>query len=84
MSNMSYCQFENTLRDLAQCTNTVEQFMDANFTLSETVAGEKFEKDLSSHSERDAFNSLVGQCREFLQAYADLRGVAIDSLEDAR
>lgn len=38
MSNMSYCRFENTLRDLRDCDETLEE-IDGDFSqLSETEA----------------------------------------------
>lgn len=61
MANMSYCRFENTLRDLHDCAAALEQ----DPTLSKL-----------SESERQAARQLIAHCLLIADAYdgADLRG----------
>jgi len=55
MSNMSYCRFENTARDLQDCLDAIEN-------------GEI--NDLSSQYEVDALEELLDLCKEVV-AYKD-------------
>ena len=55
MSNMSYCRFENTARDLQDCLDAIE-------------SGEI--NDLSSQYEVDALEQLLDLCKEVV-AYKD-------------
>ena len=58
MSNMSYCQFENTSKDLEQCRETI----------SEMVYGET---EKLSKSELKFAKHLVESCYEILEILAD-------------
>ena len=49
---MSYCRFENTLRDLQDCVNAIE-------------SGDYNEDGIHGH-ELDAVQELLETCREFL------------------
>ena len=53
MANMSYCRFQNTLKDLVDCQDAIE-------------AGETI--DLSPE-ERSAMNQLVIVCREIANGH---------------
>jgi len=55
MSNMSYCRFENTARDLEDCLDAIQN-------------GEI--NDLSSQYEVDALEQLLDLCKEVV-AYKD-------------
>lgn len=59
MSNMSYCRFENTLRDLEDCIVAMNN--------ASTLA----DLDMSKYEER-AFNAMWNTCREFLAEHARL------------
>lgn len=61
MPNMSYCRFENTLDDLAEC-------VDAMLDVEE---GDKPTLSLNEHELR-AFHFLADQCRYYLELYAVL------------
>lgn len=54
MPNMSYCRFENTSADLADCITAMEEV--------ESVA----EMDLSEY-ELDALKRMERQCQEFFE-----------------
>jgi hypothetical protein len=56
MSNMSYCKFENTLDDLHDCFNTMEEAI-----LDDGMSVDEFEKSLSV-SERYSFHRMVKLC----------------------
>ncbi len=63
MSNMSYCRFENTARDLRDCRDAIEN-------------GEI--NDLGSQYEVDALEQLLDLCKEVV-AYKDEIEDAIDN-----
>ncbi len=63
MSNMSYCRFENTARDLQDCLDAIEN-------------GEI--NDLGSQYEVDALEQLLDLCKEVV-AYKDEIEDAIDN-----
>lgn len=54
MANMSYCRFENTLRDLMDCLNAIE---------------EEGLDTLESKYEREAAEDLVYTAKRFIDAY---------------
>ncbi len=66
MSNMSYCRFENTLRDLRDCISAVRE------ALEDDTTQRKFLEELSSEHERDAFKALAAECQEFLDAHDEM------------
>ena len=57
MSNMSYCQFENTNADLRQCE---EWLRDNNPTTMSDI-------------EQEAFRLLVRRCRRIAEDYEDVK-----------
>ncbi len=63
MSNMSYCRFENTARDLQDCLDAIQD-------------GEI--NDLGSQYEVDALEELLDLCKEVV-AYKDEIEDAIDN-----
>jgi len=63
MSNMSYCRFENTARDLEDCLDVIQN-------------GEI--NDLGSQYEVDALEQLLDLCRDVV-AYKDEIQDAIDN-----
>ena len=63
MSNMSYCRFENTARDLEDCLDAIQ-------------SGEI--NDLGSQYEVDALEELLDLCRNVV-AYKDAIQNAIDN-----
>ena len=67
MSNMSYCRFENTARDLRDCLDAIQD-------------GEI--NDLGSQYEVDALEELLDLCKEVV-AYKDEIQDAIDNNNDS-
>lgn len=65
MSNMSYCRFENTLRDLSDCQNALEGLF----------AGEQGK--LSDEELRHA-KALVQCCIDIASRVADQRGICVN------
>ena len=59
MANMSYCRFENTLRDLEDCVEAMGN------------APSLSELDMNEYEER-AFYVMWNVCREFLAEHARL------------
>ena len=59
MSNMSYCRFENTSTDLADCVNAMEEACNIE------------ELDLSSY-EKDAMDRMVKLCKRFVDQHSFL------------
>ena len=60
MSNMSYCRFENTSRDMIDCLNTLGDAIDTGLSF------EEFFEDLSE-DEQWAIKRLVTTCSEFIE-----------------
>lgn len=56
MSNMSYCRFQNTVRDLDDCKDAIEEAGD----LDALLAG-------LSQEEHRAAEQLIGICREIVE-----------------
>ena len=67
MANMSYCRFENTLRDLRDCVDTLSEAVDEGQSMKE------FLKGLSS-DEQWAFKRMATYCQDFIYA--------VEALED--
>lgn len=59
MSNMSYCMFENTYRDLEQCVSAMEDAENIN------------DLDMNSY-EQSAFYAMFNMCRNFLAEHERL------------
>jgi len=76
MSNMSYCRFQNTLRDLQDC----------NYALDEAINGN--EEDKLSREEAGALVEMIGVMEEILEtmgySLGDLSTEAITSMEDLK
>jgi hypothetical protein len=66
MSNMHYCQFENTFRDLQQCANTLEE------------DGVKRTYATANQYEKSNIIRLIELCREIADNYGD----ELDNIED--
>jgi len=58
MSNMSYCRFENTSRDLRDCVEALEEL--ANDVVAQPL----------SASERQSADWMVNLCRRYLEAHS--------------
>jgi len=67
MGNMSYCRFENTLRDLQDCVNAIEN-------------GDYNEGGIQGY-ELDAVQELLETCRDFLDLEDTIDNI-IESNED--
>ena len=61
MANMSYCRFRNTKIDLADCVNTLEDFVN-----------EETEFDLSPE-EKNAAKYMYELCQEYIEYYEELK-----------
>ena len=59
MANMSYCRFENTYSDLADCVGALENMSDI--------------EELSESEKRNA-RGLFYLCEEYIEAYNDIYG----------
>ena len=59
MANMSYCRWENTSRDFAECVNDLSHEMDGGISVQE------YYDDLSDY-EKVAFWSMIENARELL------------------
>jgi hypothetical protein len=55
MANMSYCRFENTANDLADCLYTLEMIENGEL--------QEFIDNLSSDRERASYHRLIGLCQ---------------------
>ena len=60
MSNMSYCAFENTLGDLRDCLEL----------LDEAGSIEEYENDCNEY-EKPCIRGLVEMCAEFVERYGE-------------
>ena len=69
MSNMSYCQFENTAGDLSQCIATVGNAVDDDMSFQDFV------DSLSSDHEVWAFDRLYRNCKAFVKAYEEMKEI---------
>jgi len=67
MSNMSYCRYENTSRDLQDCIDNLDdpQYEDESYTKL-------------SHEEKRACDEMRQQCETFIRIYDE----KMDKLED--
>ncbi len=64
MSNMSYCRFENTLTDLIDCRNAIEENGGGGALL------QRFYNTLNEN-EKKAFKGLVRCCETISERYSD-------------
>lgn len=74
MPNMSYCKFHNTLIDLIDCRNTIE----------ERIVGDEDETFTISHEEARAAENLAEQCFDILTLLCEYAGVELEQQLDAR
>ena len=59
MANMSYCRFHNTLSDLRDCQNALEDYIDND------------ENVISSDEERRCAKNLIELCREIADHFEE-------------
>ena len=62
MGNMSYCRFRNTLLDLQDCRNAMQEISDA-------VESDNLEP--LSHEEESARKSLIELCSEIFEEHTE-------------
>lgn len=60
MANMSYCQYENTARDMSQCLETLEESYENEKTLKEFLA-------TLSKDEQYGIGRMYSLCKEFVR-----------------
>lgn len=66
MSNMSYCRFQNTSNDLADCQNAIAELIDNDH-------------GKLSREELDSAKHLVQGCLEIIRSLADAHNIDIDA-----
>lgn len=71
MSNMSYCRFQNTEKDLADCADTLADF------------GQGDAEPLS-REELDAAKRLVQRCLSILDELSQWNDVAIEDMDEKK
>lgn len=79
MANMSYCQFENTVRDMQQCLNTLHEAAD------EGLSFDQFMVDLSSEYEKRSVRNMVHLMVAMQQAFErllDNKGLSEEQLQE--
>ena len=59
MANMSYCRFQNTLQDLRDCKDALEDFIQNNDNV------------ISSAEERRCAKNLIDVCKEIADNYEE-------------
>lgn len=64
MANMSYCRFHNTVLDLQDCKEVLEENID--YLVDENV---DCENSISSHTEKQKAIELIEMCREISELY---------------
>ena len=73
MSNMSYCRFQNTLHDLRDCMNHIEEDV-----RPDNYSGPEFEDDeepdFLSRDEKEARDELVVLACEIAERYGNFKG----------
>lgn len=62
MANMSYCRFENTIKDIKDCIESLE---DGNWDLDEMM------KEASSKQEAQAMRRFVMLCKTVADGFED-------------
>lgn len=71
MSNMSYCRFENTNRDLEDCVEALE-----------TMIRTKAKGDQLSRDELSAAKALAARCLAVVDMLAEYQGRSIEDLDE--
>lgn len=74
MANMSYCRFRNTLQDLQDCSNALQEIID-NCGIDED--GEKL-----SFDERRAASNMYDLCQKFMSLYEEMEEIEEENSED--
>lgn len=69
MPNMSYCRFENTVNDMYDCQQAIEEAVMEGKTPSE------FMEEMSDY-EKSAFDSMLQSCKDMIAVLEDLGVVA--------
>lgn len=69
MANMSYCRFQNTIRDLEDCHEALETFFYEDI---ETITGE----------ERDHAANLIQTCHQILELVANQTAMSLSEYVD--
>lgn len=60
MSNMSYCRFENTYRDLYDCKEALDD-------------GAGKDEEMDTEHERPKMLALIALCKEISEEYGDVK-----------
>ena len=68
MANMSYCRFQNTVQDLRDCVNVLEEGYDLE------------DLDLSN-DEESAMHRMRLLCEDFVNAYDRLQEMSMENAE---
>ena len=79
MPNMSYCQFENTVRDMQQCLNTLHEAADQGLSFDQFMA------DLSSEYEKRSVRNMAHILTAIAQAFErlhDNEGLSEEQLQE--
>ena len=74
MANMSYCRFRNTLQDLQDCSNALQEIID-NGGVDDY--GEKL-----NFEERRAASNMYDLCREFIDIYEEFEEIEERNKQD--
>ena len=72
MSNMSYCRFENTMRDLRDCEGALEELFNNGHE----------EDELSREHELPSAKELVKTCQRILEMVADRADKPVEDLTE--
>jgi hypothetical protein len=67
MSNMSYCRFENTLRDLRDCYHNMNDLPYG----SEQPEDDEDGQSVLSQDETEARTSLIALCKRIVEEYGE-------------
>ena len=62
MANMSYCRFENTVKDIKEC---IEAFDEGNWDLDAMI------ESASSWQERKAMKKFIELCKDVAEAFSE-------------
>ena len=71
MSNMSYCKFQNTLRDLRDCRYTLKDFVDRDSV------------EVLSDDELEAANDLILECTNIVQMISEVSEFSIEDVVES-
>lgn len=68
MANMSYCRFENTVRDMFDCVDAFEEVIEEGGSMDD------FLSNLSSDHERASVYRLLSLAHKFIELYDQTEG----------